>query len=259
MVDLGMKQINDPYYQGFAAQISFYLMLSLVPTVLLISQVLFSILGATLDDAVGWLIKDADGVLASTLKNLLTYKSGGFTNIVYVIIALWAASRAQFSMMRINNFMNSEGWSTGKGYWHERFRAVVNMTVTLIVIILCLGVMAYGSMIFELIGNVPQIWIALRWPVSFGLFFLMISFNYYRMPEKKVKFKEIIPGSIFASIGLLIVTLLYSFFTSRFANYDIIYGSLATIVAVMFWFYFLAWVFCLGMLFNKVWKDTKRQ
>ncbi len=258
MVDLGMKQINDPYYQGFAAQISFYLMLSLVPTVLLISQVLFSMLGATLDDAVGWIIGNADGVIASTLKNLLTYKSGGFSNIIYIIIALWAASRAQFSMMRINNFMNSEGWSTGKGYWHERFRAVINMAVTLIVIILCLAVMAYGGKIFELISNFPEIWVALRWPIGLGLYFLMISFNYYRMPEKKVRYREIIPGSIFASVGLLIVTLFYSFFTSKFSNYDIIYGSLATIVALMFWFFFLSWVFILGMLFNKVWKDTKR-
>ncbi len=259
MVGLGMQQINDPYYQGFAAQIAFYLMLSLVPTVLLISQILFSMLGATLDDAVGWLIKDAHGVLASTLKNLLTYKSGGLSNIIYVIIALWAASRAQFSMMRINNFMNSEGWSTGKGYWHERFRAVINMAVTLVVIIVSLAIMAYGGKIFELFSDVPEVWVALRWPIAFGLFFLMISFNYFRMPEKKVRFGEIIPGSIFASLGLLIVTLLYSFFTSRFANYDIIYGSLATIVALMFWFFFLAWVFILGMLFNKVWKDTKRR
>ncbi len=258
MVDLGMKQINDPYYQGFAAQISFYLLLSLVPTVLLISQVLFSIMGATLDDAVGWILKDAQGMLASTLKNLLTYKSGGLSNIVYVVIALWAASRAQFSMMRINNFMNSEGLSTGKGYWHERFRAVVNMAITLIVIIVCMGVIAYGGKIFELVGNMPQIWMVLRWPLSLLLFFFMISFNYYRMPEKKVKFKDIIPGSVFASVGLLIVTVIYSFFTARFANYDIIYGSLATIVALLFWLFFLAWVFILGMLFNKVWRDTKR-
>ena len=28
--------------------------------------------------------------------------------------------------------------------------------------------------------------------------------------------------------------------------------------ALMFWFYFLAWVFILGMLCNKVWSDTKQ-
>ena len=66
-------------------------------------------------------------------------------------------------------------------------------------------------------------WMILRWPIAFVLFFLMISFLYFRMPEKKVTYRSIIPGSIFASLGLLVVTVIYAFFTSRFANYDIIY------------------------------------
>ena len=35
-----LRQIQDPYYQGFAAQISFYLILSIVPIFILIAQVL---------------------------------------------------------------------------------------------------------------------------------------------------------------------------------------------------------------------------
>ena len=34
MILLGIKQFRDPYYQGFAAQMSFYILLSLVPTVI---------------------------------------------------------------------------------------------------------------------------------------------------------------------------------------------------------------------------------
>ena len=40
MVSLGIRQFSDPYYQGFAAQLSFYIMLSLVPTVIMLSQIL---------------------------------------------------------------------------------------------------------------------------------------------------------------------------------------------------------------------------
>ena len=64
-----------------------------------------------------------------------------------------------------------------------------------------------------------------------------------------------------ASAGMLIVTLIYSKYTNyalSAGNYNILYGSLASIVALLFWFYFIAWVQCLGVLFNKVWKDTKR-
>lgn len=257
MLNLGIKQFSDPYYQGFAGQIAFYFMLSIVPVVLLISQLVGYFLGTTLDDAVGWILENSGGTVGSTLKRLLTYKSVGLFNFVYIFIALWAGSRAQFCMMRINNFMFSEGQTTGKGYWRERFRAVFNLFVTLITIIFALFILTYGSRVLKYFTDGTNVWLWLRWPLAFILFFIMIVFNYYFMPETRVELRNIVPGSIFAAIGLLLVTALYSKYTASIAKYDIIYGSLATIVALMFWFYFMAWVICLGILFNKVWMDTK--
>ncbi len=256
MVTLGIKQFRDPYYQGFAAQLSFYFILSIVPIFLLISQVVGLLLQSTIEESVGWLLSFSEGPLAEELGALLSYRSAGAINLIYVIIALWAASRAQFSMMRITNFTFTDGKSTGKGYWRERIRAVQSMAVTLIVIIIALVVLVYGGKLLHLVTDNDHIWLFIRWPLALTLYFLMISYNYYTLPTQKVPYREIIPGSIFSSAGLLVVTILYSSYTSSVADYDIIYGSLANIVAILFWFYFLAWVLCLGVLFNKVWKET---
>ncbi|MBQ4595484.1 MAG: YihY/virulence factor BrkB family protein, partial [Firmicutes bacterium] len=99
-------------------------------------------------------------------------------------------------------------------------------------------------------------WLWLRWLLGFGLYFLMISYNYYILPTEKVKYRKVIPGSVFAAVGLLVVTGFYSRYTTSLADYDVLYGALSSVVAIMFWFYFLAWVLCLGVLFNKVWDDT---
>ena len=71
-----------------------------------------------------------------------------------------------------------------------------------------------------------------------------------------MKYKEVIPGSIFASVGMLLVTYCYSKYANSLANYDVIYGALSSVVVIMLWFYFIAWVLCLGVLCNKVWADT---
>jgi len=266
MVTLGIKQFRDPYYQGFAGQLSFYFMLSLVPIIILISQILGTIFGSSMDTAMDWLLQYTKGVVAEEVRNLLSYKFAIGNNIFLFLIALWASSRAQFAMLRITNFTFTDGRSTGRGYWRERFRALVNMCFMLLTIIFALLVLVYGEailgVVLDILGisrNAGDIWLILRWPVAVVFYFMTISYNYYTLPTEKVTFKEIIPGSIFASVGLLLVTLLYATYVGQIADYDILYGSLANIVALLIWFYFLAWVLCLGVLFNKVWKDTKNE
>ena len=268
MVSLGIKQFSDPYYQGFAAQLSFYFLLSIVPILLLISQVLTMVFKHDLEDAVGWLIdyfgnspitKEIEGIV------LGSGSGSGAMSIVFIFVAIWAASRAQFSLIRITNFTFSEGQSTGKGFIRDRIRAMKTMAIILILIIFAIVVLMYGNVILKLALKIfgkeaaaGQIWLILRWPIAIVLYFFMISYIYYVLPSEKKKYKEIIPGSIFAAIGLLLVTALYSNYVATVANYNVLYGSLATIVALLFWFYFLAWVLCLGVLFNKVWEDTKK-
>ena len=138
------------------------------------------------------------------------------------------------------------------------------MIITIATLILALFVLVYGQHLLEFILGIlgkesvaGDVWLILRWPLAAAMYFLMISYDYYSMPSSKVRFRQIIPGSIFASVGLLLVTWAYSLYVNQIISYDILYGSLANIVALLFWFYFMAWVLCLGMLFNKVWMDTK--
>lgn len=266
MFILGFKQFQDPFYQGFAAQISFYLVLSIVPTILLITQIL-GLFGISLESALA-LIEDYTGKrMSGMLMSLFEFSSVGAGNIVFIVVTLWAASRAAFAIMRITNYTLTEGKTTGKGYFAERFRAVKTMGITIITIVLSLVILAYGKLILTAIvaalGLDPEIivestWLWLRWLLGFALYFLMISYNYYILPTEKVKYRQVIPGSVFAAIGLLVVTGFYSRYTTSLADYDLLYGALSSVVAIMFWFYFLAWVLCLGVLCNKVWDDTSQ-
>ena len=257
MIGLGIKQFRDPYYQGFAAQMSFFYMLSIVPLALIMSQVLFSIFQTDVEEAVGFIMQALGGELSNNLMTLLSYRSAGAVNVVYVAIALWAASRGQFCLARICNFMLSEGRTTGHGYWRERIRSLVTSLLMIVSVVLVVVVMIYGGRIVEVFFTAEQVWLYARWPIAFGLFFLVLSITYRILPSEPIRYKDVIPGSFFAAIGIVLVTLGYARYIRTVAKYDIIYGALANIVALMFWFYFLAWVICLGMLLNKVVRDTK--
>ena len=271
MILLGIQRFQDPYYQGFAAQMAFFYLLSIVPLIIVFSQLLdvFSISTELIEE----LLKQyAGGVIGDSVSGWLEGSGSVTTNIVLIAIVLWSSSRAQFAMTRITNYTLTAGRSTGKGYFQERFRSIVTILITIFSLAFALIVIVFGEKILYVVLSglevmlnvkyeVDNVWMGLRWVFAFALYFLMVTLNYYIIPTERGRIREVLPGSIFASAGMLIVTLIYSKYTNyalSAGNYNILYGSLASIVALLFWFYFIAWVQCLGVLFNKVWKDTKR-
>lgn len=267
MFILGFKQFQDPYYQGFAAQVAFYLMLSIVPIFLLVVQIL-GIFGIDMVSVLRLIEQYTGNQVSTMLNNLFEFSSVGFGNIIFVVIALWAGSRASFSIMRITNYMMTDGKSTGRNYFLERIRAIKTMVITVLTIVFALIILLYGkfilTMFISILGLphperfVDSAWMWLRWIVGFGLYFLMVSYNYYILPTQRVPYRKVIPGSIFASVGILLVTMLYSRYASSLANYDLLYGALSSVVAIMTWLFFLAWVMALGILCNKVWEETSQ-
>ena len=264
MTLLMLAQFQDPYYQGVAAQIAFSLFLSIIPIFILLSQLL-GLFSLSLYEIQLWVQNNVTIEGASQLLSFLDYSPSGVNNIFLAIIALWAASRVQFAMMRVTNYTLTDGEMVGKGYVRDRLRSVRTILMTLFTIAFSLVALVYGELLLNIVfGAVvgedisKLLWMLLRWPLAIALYFLMISYNYYILPVNKVRFRDIVPGSIFAAIGFVVVTYVYTIYTSISTNYDILYGSFSNIVALMFWFWFLAWVMCLGVSFNRVWWATRK-
>ena len=264
MFIVGFQQIQDPYYHGFAAQISFYLMLSVVPILILIIQLL-GLIGISMETALNVVEQYTGNRISNVLSIIFEFSSIGFGNIIFLIIALWAGSRASFAISRIANYTMTEGKNTGKNYFIERARAIVTMLLTMISLVVAIVILCYGKII--LIGAltalriddtsfVDSFWLWLRWPLAFVLYFFIIGYNFYILPTVRKPFRTVIPGALFASIGMLIVSWAYTFYTSSLVNYDIMYGALSSVVALMIWFLLLSWVLILGLMCNKVVEDT---
>ena len=264
MFIVGFQQIQDPYYHGFAAQISFYLMLSVVPILILIIQCL-GLFGISMETALDVIEQYTGNRISGVVSMLFQFSSIGFGNIIFLIIAFWAGSRASFSISRIANYTMTEGRNTGKNFFVERARAILTMLLTMISLVAAIVILCYGKIILlgilaalriEDTAFVDSFWLWLRWPLGFVLYFFIIGYNFYILPTVRKPFRTVIPGAIFAAIGMLIVSWAYTFYTSSLVNYDIMYGALSSVVALMIWFLLLSWVLILGLMCNKVVEDT---
>ncbi len=258
-----LAQFEDPYYQGVAAQIAFSLFLSIIPILILTSQLL-GLFSLSLNEINLWVENNVTVEGADKLLSLLEYSPSGANSIFLAVLALYAASRAQFALLRVANYTLTDGKVIGQGFLRDRLKSVKTILITIFTVVFSLVVLAYGEPIINLVfGAVvgeeisAAAWVLLRWPIALAMYFLMISYNYYILPTKRVPFRDIVPGSIFAAVGFLVVTYVYTIYTGLSTNYDILYGSFSNIVVLMLWFWFLAWVMCLGTIFNRVWWATR--
>lgn len=268
MTIMAIKRFREPYYNGFAAQISYFICMSIVPMLMIIAQVLTVTDVISLETIQNTLEKVLGTELPDIVKSLLDTKVQLTSNIVFLCLSCWAASRAQFAISRIANYTLTNGETTGKGYFVERFRAIFTMLISIILACAALVILVYGEQLYHLVlsfinrtlnvqADVSKGWVILRWPLATMLFFIVISINYCVMPTSKARFRDVYPGSLLATFGLMIVTFIFSWYIKSVANYDIIYGSLASVAALLMWFYVLAWVICIGVMFNKLIDETR--
>ncbi len=75
------------------------------------------------------------------------------------------------------------------------------------------------------------------WLLIWLVLFLLIFF----VPSTRVKFRSALLGSVCGMVGFQVANLLFSKVVINFINYSSIYGSLASILVMLFWIFFL-WV-----------------
>ncbi len=260
------KLYDDPYYKGFASHLAFFFILSSVPTILLISQSIILFFENNLEQILGEYIELIDLETRGLFDTLLFAGGGGFSNSFFLIIALWAGSRALFSLIQVSNYTYSDIKSFKGNYIKDRFRAIISMIITMATFIITLAIVVYGQPIIDLLISIfnldllPNfVWTLLRWGLGIVLYTLNMSFMYYFLPSDKIPFRDIFPGAAVASLGILLGTLGYSIYVSYIANYSVLYGSLAGIIALFIWFYLISWVLLGGILLNRVLIDKSKE
>ena len=254
------RQFDDQYYAGFAAQIAYFFFMASVPMLIVLTQVL-GIFDVSMDFIKDWLEQHLSTEMGSFLEGLFRASSTAGANIFMIILALWASSSLAFSLSRLTTYTLSYG-KYRFNFFSERLKAIPVAAASILVVAISLIGYVYGELIarrvlqnsflLDLIGR-------LRTPLLGLLFFIVILSNYYLLPRIRVPVAAVLPGAIVATVGIMIVTWFYSLYTSRAANYNLIYGAFSNIVAMMLWFYLISWVLCIGMMFNKSWDIHMRR
>jgi membrane protein len=91
----------------------------------------------------------------------------------------------------------------------------------------------------------------LRWPALFVLVMLGLAVLYRFGPSRRrAKWRWVSVGSLFATTAWLAISLLFSWYLSRFADYNATYGSLGAVIGLMMWLWLSTTVILVGAELN---------
>lgn len=256
-----LEKMREPYYQGVAAELAFFFLMSMLPMVIILAEIM-GVFSLSIDLVEKFLSNYISEEIIDNVLGYLDYKSSNTFSVLFIVFALWSASKAQFSMMKIANYTYTGG-NKGKGFLKERIRAMATLLTTLLILVFSLAFLIYGEPIKDAIlyyvikilalpFNFNELWMFLRWPLAVAFYILSITFVNYILPSQRLPVKKIIPGSILTSCGMLLASWVYSMYISGFSNYDLFYGSLASVVGLLMWFYILGYVIVVGIVLNSI-------
>jgi membrane protein len=151
------------------------------------------------------------------------------------ILSLYFSSNAVMGIMR----------SFDKNYIGFKKRKIIQKRLTALKITLVLYVFVFATLLLFIgQGNVLNflgfekgllrtIILNTRWLIILLLMFSSISFIYRHAPAVHKKWKMMSPGSIIATLLMVLMTIGFSWWVGRFGNYNQLYGSIGTILILM--------------------------
>ena len=120
--------------------------------------------------------------------------------------------------------------------------------------------MVYGPLILHKItpGSVPlYVWKIAQWPAAAVLLILALLCLYRFAPNiQEQKWKWLLPGSIVAAVIWVAVSVLFKIYVRHFSHFGLLYGSLGTLIILMFWFYLSGIAILVGGELNATLEDA---
>ena len=240
------------------AELTFFLILSLFPFLIflinLLSYTAIESLVENMELLSKFMPENAYLIMKDIILQTISHRNGTLLSFG-MLFTLWASTSGVTALIKgINRAFDQE---ETRPFWKliiNSFYITIQLAIAIIFsLLLIVFGKALGNQILNNLGFsnlILKIWNYLRIILSIFTIILIFTSLYRQSPSLKLKLKEVIPGAVFVSIGVVLVSLGFSFYVNNFGNYSDLYGSLGGIIALLTWIYISSIVFLLGAEIN---------
>lgn len=196
------------------------------------------------------------GPLSDTVNDVMGHRHSTLLSIGFVSSVLLAAS----GLMGVITSLNFANHSIEKRPFVQRYLLSIMLVFILyVVIVIAIALLMGHKLLLQLIlaqGWLPAtqfstvIFNIVRWLLIMFAILTMVSLIYYWAPVKKQRVGFLSAGSVLATAMFIVLSWALGLYIDNFKNYNLVYGSIGTLLLLMFWVRFNCIVLLVGYELN---------
>ena len=248
------KYLGQQHVPIYAGNASFFLILAVFPS-LVILLALMRYTGLQIETFTELMEEVIPASLMPMVNRLVRsayVNSSGTLLSVSAIAALWSSSRGIYGLLAGLNAVY--GVRESRGYFYTRGISAVYTFLFLLVLLMTLILQVFGKEILACLpfeNGLLEHLVDFRALLLLGVQILLFTAVYVALPNRKGKISLAFPGAVFAALGWMIFSQLYSIYVELFASLSNIYGSVYAVALSMLWLYCCISIVFYGGVINR--------
>ena len=242
-----------------ASSLAFNFFLAFFPSIIvfftLIPYIPITGLQETLMDLLSVVLpQSTNKITFETLDDIINNPRGGLLSLGFILALYFAtnginslieAFNASFHVRESRSLIQQKVLSLG-------LTLLLSIMLIIAIILIIFGELSINYLTeYELISNnAGKLILYGKWFIILLMLFFGISTLFHLGPALKNKWKLFTPGSIFATIFIIITSIGFNYYINHFAQYNKIYGSIGTLMIILLWMYFNSIILLTGFELN---------
>jgi membrane protein len=258
VVKFFLSQVRTVGMKERASSIAFQFVMAIPPSLIfLFTLIPFFPISKQFERELYGLIRDVvpgekdNSILIGFLKDFINKPRSGLLSLGF-ILSLFFSSNAIMGVMR--SFDKNYLGFTKRTTFQKRTTALKITMILFFLVILSILLLVGQGIVLKWMGirsiQLRNIIFSARWIIIVLLFFGSISYIYRHAPAVQKKWRMINPGSILATVLMLILTIVFSWWVAHFGHYNQLYGSIGTVLILMLLIYFNSLILLIGFELN---------
>lgn len=254
-----------------AAAIAFNFFLALIPFILFLFTLIPFVIDvdfqANLFALMSEIVPNEIYKLAeNTIVEVISRPSGSLLSVVFLTTLYFATNGVDAVMEGFNqSYFEIEIWP----WWKQKIRAFFLMIALALLMIISMIFLTFGKQTISFLVNQEFITgslsvfalTALQWTVIIGNLLLSISLLYFfgQSKEKETKYRFISAGSLLATSLFVVGGLSLKLYFENFSRYNLIYGSIGSLIILLVWLYYNSIIILIGFELNTSIRESKAE